>query len=637
MITDRGKIRVNPGVEYITDWTDGKGEYMIDPYVSSGRIIVNKMVTGCGFTSYCLSNKYDTILLSPRLRLIQNKLEQVNVGCEWCFYYNRERDKNGKELFSCHELEVKLRSYVQDRKQNGQPLKILVTYDSFCKLADMLEASLSCPVSATFRIVVDESHSLIKDVKLKEYSNKNVLSQLVNRLFCYERVLFISATPIIDYISQIPEFYNNDVFYYELEWSNVNPVYQRKHNCRSAIDAFHQIYERYQRNGMFDVRHVNSNEFTSDQAVIFLNSVEDIAKILKKYKDHIDARDVTIICADNKENTKKLQGVSSKYKIASSIPKMGEPHTTWTFVTRTAFEGVDFYSPCASTFVIANYYVPSLCLDIASDIPQIVGRQRRKDNLFRDTIHIYYVKNVRTVDGQEFDSYQQTKMQTSNDQIEIWNGINNPELQKVHLDNVALRIEKDDVYLTTANGKPEINHLLIQSERYCLDILRKQQCWFISPYYSHPRCSNDVHGLMTALGSISSGNVTEDRLKNIHVFLQSHPSLENEVKVMLQAEGYDDILYYLNSLTLERIKACAYRTNNMKLEISNRKRQGGIEEIVASAFVKGRVYSKKEVKETLQQIYNQQGIKATAKATDLSNYMECRSAKKNGLHAMLII
>ena len=81
-------------------------------------------------------------------------------------------------------------------------------------------------------------------------------------------------------------------------------------------------------------------------------------------------------------------------EIAESIPLNGQPHTTWTFVTRTAFEGVDFYSPTASTYIITNYNVSSLCIDIASDVPQIIGRQRRLDNPFRCVVNIYFTNNT---------------------------------------------------------------------------------------------------------------------------------------------------------------------------------------------------------------------------------------------------
>jgi hypothetical protein len=38
--------------------------------------ILNKKLTGCGYTEYCLKNKQKLILISPRKFLLENKEEQ---------------------------------------------------------------------------------------------------------------------------------------------------------------------------------------------------------------------------------------------------------------------------------------------------------------------------------------------------------------------------------------------------------------------------------------------------------------------------------------------------------------------------------------------------------------------------------
>lgn len=285
MINDKGIVKVSPDIEFINDWRDHNGQYQIERYVSSGRVIINKMVTGCGFTTYCLRNDYDTILIAPRLRLIQDKLEQeIKNGVNECYYFNREKDGKGNPLKSINDLQNEFQSYKWVRKCNckPKPLKILVTYDSFCRLADMLENDFGYNISKTFKIAIDESHSLIKDVKLKEFHNKCVLSQFIARLFNYDNLLFISATPIIHYVGCIPEFQNNSVDYYQLEWSNVTKVIQKPYRCKSAKDAFDQIYRHYiSNNGCFDAKY-NVGAY-SIEAVIFLNSVKDIASILTTY------------------------------------------------------------------------------------------------------------------------------------------------------------------------------------------------------------------------------------------------------------------------------------------------------------------------------------------------------------------
>ena len=85
------------------------------------------------------------------------------------------------------------------------------------------------------------------------------------------------------------------------------------------------------------------------------------------------------------------------------------------------------------------------------------------------------------------------------------------------------------------------------------------------------------------------------------------------------------------------MQANGFRMANMDKEIEIRNQTPNIGPIVASAFVKGQVYGKKEVKETLQGIYDRFGLGKTAKATDLSNYLAWKDAKKDGLKAMRIL
>ena len=53
-------------------------------------------------------------------------------------------------------------------------------------------------------------------------------------------------------------------------------------------------------------------------------------------------------------------------------------------------------------------------------------------------------------------------------------------------------------------------------------------------------------------------------------------------------------------------------------------------------FEFGKVYAKKYIKERLQEIYDNLGIKKTAKATDLLEYANCVTAKKDGMKAFRI-
>ena len=640
MIDNKGTINVTPGVDYVNDWKDKKGNYVLDKIISSGKVIINKEVTGCGFTTYTLSNGLDSILISPRIKLILNKMEQFNKDEEICFYFNRETGYDGKQK-TIDELKTEFTLYQHECKQNNRPMKILVTYDSFCILASMLEG-FGIDISKKFNITVDESHCLIKDIKLKEYSNKSVLSIFIDRLFRYENVLFISATPIINYMQEIDEFKNNYVCYYELGWSNIEQVIQRTYTCNSALNAFDQIYANYTKHeGVFDVIYQpNGYALCSYEGVIFLNSVTEICHILGKYitkKKLIKPDDVTVICADNKKHLDELHSVHKKLNITRTIPKMGDPHTTWTFVTRTAFEGVDFYSPSASTYVIANYNVSSLSLDIASDIPQIIGRQRRKDNPFRNTLHLFYKDNKQQLCNNEFVASQNLKMQESLRQIAIWQSAP-ADCKERALKNINICIKDNpyDQYITTTSGVPMINNLLIVSERYCFDVIKNHHQWFIMSSNAYGRAySMPVQELKDKLSKPQS---LADALRVAYdYFVCADKTLAIEYFIMLRNEGYNEIGYYYSNLSPDRIKACGFNSTKLDAEISNNNAYHNIAMHLLQYFELNGVYTREEVKGKLQMIYNELGLKLTAKATDLEKYVNCIKCKKNGSRAYKLL
>lgn len=650
MITDRGKVIIDNGVEYLADWQDYKGNYKFDQYLSNGRLIVNKMTTGCGFTTYCLCNMEHTILVSPRVPLLRNKLEQFNKNNQQiCYYYNREKNNKGKQMKEFSDLENEFTIYLQSCQFEHRPMKLLVTYDSFANLAEMLENKFGLDVNL-FRIAIDEAHCLIKDVPMKEYVNKCVLTDFLSRVFKYEKLLFISATPIVKYISEIEEFKKYPVDYIELAWPNIMQVITRSQPCKSAIDAFDQIYKKYSKNTdsignhFFDVIYDATAPYYSYEAVIFINSVGDIRKILNKYAVKgklIDLADVSVICARTKENIEELRRkVSKEVNVLESIPKRGDRHSTWTFVTRTAFEGVDFYSECASSYVIANYNVKSLCIDIASDIPQIVGRQRVKTNPFRSILHIFFINNERVLSDSAFAAMKKEKMEQSQLQIELWQSA--PEkCKEVAIKGINAIIDNEpcSIYVKTVNGFPEINNMLIISEEYSRDILKNHTQWFIMS--STAVCQNlysiPVQQLKDELTQTFCVKPTMERVRIALEYFTNYSQFGAEFLQMLHNEGYTDIARYFGCLTLERIHACGCDTWKMDAEIQANQVINRIVPIVSASFEKGKVYSKAECKAILQYIYDKNGIKKTAKAVDIQNFIGCAITKKDGLKAYRIL
>ena len=148
-------LQVAHGIKYLNEWQDENGTF-IDWILKQGNVVLNKVVTSCGFTSGCLGNDMNVILSSPRIPLLLNKKKQFNMvsknnphGIEYCFYFDRNRKVD--------ELKLALGNYFQCCQDPIYSHKtiLLVTYDSFSLLADMLERDYHFDISRDFSIVVD--------------------------------------------------------------------------------------------------------------------------------------------------------------------------------------------------------------------------------------------------------------------------------------------------------------------------------------------------------------------------------------------------------------------------------------------------------------------------------------------------
>ena len=636
-MTKEKVIKIDPGINYITDWVNDDGSFKINQYLPIGKTVINKGVTGCGFTTWCLVNDENVILCSPRIMLLRNKLEQMNINEEVCFYFDRTK--------SLQILKQDLENHLRGRYQAKKPVKLLVTYDSFSTLCDMLENELQFDIrSFVNRIVVDECHCLIKDIKLKEDTLNSILSDFLVRLFTYDTVLFISATPMQSYQEQIPLF-KNSVQYLTLDWDRVRPADVKTDACKGSKDAFDKIYKYYQthsdRSGRNIFDHIEYGDGAvaySYEAVIFLNSVRDICTILNYYINKhnlINPSDVTVICANTPANSQKLRKVDRRLGVMTTIPKQGEPHTTWTFVTRTAFEGVDFYSQSASTFVVANYNVSCLSYDIGTDIVQIVGRQRLLSNFFRETVHIFYVNNKQSLSDAEYDAYKQQKLKTSQDQIKLWQSAP-ASLKNLQLSNLQASMNQypNEYYLTTSGGKPVINPLLIVSDDYEHDIIKNYKFYIIRSTQTTPTYPQEVEQIRLAL--LNQPTIA-DKIHLLYDAFTKCPQYKDVLFEMLHRDGYQDIAVYFNQLPLERIKALGYHSTKLDNELKNQNSLPNIVNEVKKVFISGVVYSKAEAKKKLQNVYDNLGLNKTAKASDLMKLIPCAGAKLKGNKAIRIL
>jgi hypothetical protein len=310
--------------------------------------IFNKVLTGCGATTIALENDENYVIAVPTTELIVNKTGLDEAG------------SNGK-IFGVFGYFCNCKEALAEYLQTDGTKKIMVTYDSLPKVAEMINPS-------DYRLLVDEYHQLLKAYGFRDKAINGVLKEFRKfKSFC-----FMSATPIEE--SFIPDSLAN-VDEVSAKWNNTDRLVVNLQECNKPYTYVSNIIGNFMKDG-----YITFGELKSYELFFFLNSVRDIKRILDTTE--LKPEDVKIVCADTPENRDKLIG----YNIETSLSK----NKPITFITSKSFEGVDYFSETGVCFVVSNTGTTTTLQDISTDIYQIAGRIRTATNPFRNfIIHIY--------------------------------------------------------------------------------------------------------------------------------------------------------------------------------------------------------------------------------------------------------
>jgi hypothetical protein len=228
---EKFNIIVPRGIRYIGEWRN----FRFNNFPS--KCIINKQLPGCGFTEYCIGGPENVILCSPRKMLLKNKKDQHEFDV---YLVVNEMDKESnidKDLskvdkntnLDAEELDKKfmdnnseiykrlyreIEEYCISRSINGLPCKILVTYDSYRIVKDILE---KLDRFYTFYTVVDEFQSILHDSRFKsdielkflEYLKQSPrrreieFTNLKNEVIEIIKYLFLMKTEYLDYLENL--------------------------------------------------------------------------------------------------------------------------------------------------------------------------------------------------------------------------------------------------------------------------------------------------------------------------------------------------------------------------------------------------------------------------------------------------
>ena len=656
MINELPDIIIPRGIRYISEM-----DSLFRFYKLPVKCIINKQLPGCGFTEYCIGGPENVILCSPRKMLLKNKKDQhefevylvvnelekeievdkdlskINKSISRGDQFIEKLDEivNGKDTVY-NRLMNEIKDYINFRKSYGKPYKILVTYDSYRIVKDILT---SLDIFQSFYTIIDEFQTILHDSKFKSNTELDFLYHLHQS----HSALFVSATPMLEeYLNMLDEF--DGLPYINMDWGKEDPSRIIKPNLKvssmvSVGAKLPEIIDSY-KSGNFEraIRIVNGYpvEIISDEAVFYVNSVNHIVSIIKKCD--LQPEEVNILCSNTPDNLKRIQKKLGKRFTIGEVPLKGVKSKMFTFCTRTVYLGADFYSTCARSFIFSDSNIDTLAVDISDDLPQILGRQRLFENPWKNDAIFYYrsICDYRKISQEKFDEELERKKKATSDLLRSFESA--PDDAKLTLAETYRYVAKSanykDSYVAVnehqgSNLVPVFNNLVLVNE---IRAFRIQQYDYKDRFtvFSSVHASLSTEDLInrevsSVLYEFEQKTTYYDKMK---LLCNTNLSKEALELILAQISEEDDIKSHFLALGPEKIKALGYNMTKIRREL-------GIvifnkELLINTIFTNFNVGDKLnqiDIKQKLFDLYTSISYTATPKATDLGNYFEIKKCK----------
>ena len=651
-------IEVPAGIRYISDWKEFR---MLEfPH------IIDKKIPGCGFTEYCLRNNMNLILVSPRKILLENKEEQHKKEGREILYVKSalsvemamdkdisKRPKSGKSKIKLTDEELKRRAKLAkedydrisgeiqnywDTCFNRIPCKILVTYDSYRKVKDIL---INKGIFQEFYTVVDEFQSIFVDAKFKSTTEM----EFVTALQGVSRLCYVSATPMIDsYLAKLDEF--KHLPYFELDWETLQPERVSKPDLevkilRSLSNSAKAIIKKY-KDGNFDTATIIDPQtmqqkiVESREAIFYVNSVNNICSIIRNCELLPD--DVNILCANTPDNTRRIRTKLGKGFTIGRVPLYDEPRKMFTFCTRTVYLGADFYSDNAKTYILSDANIDSMAVDITLDLPQILGRQRLSINPWKDKADVY-VKVIMKNNQQAINEFKEMidkKIEKTTSLLDSWKDVSTEkrrqDLAEIY-QQIAEILNYRDNYVAvnsynSASLLPVMNDLALISEQRAYDVQQLDYKDRFSVFNSIENQFNielerEVNNFLLQFNSLEDGFFY--KMKYV---CENLPGKSIEIQTKIINELPKSYREFYTVIGPDRCRSLGYKYQLLKDSIDQINFDiNTLNNTIYNNFQVGEKYSNVTIKTKLQDLYNQLGYKKTAKATDLEQWFELKAIK----------
>ena len=298
--------------------------------------------------------------------------------------------------------------------------------------------------------------------------------------------------------------------------------------------------------------------------------------------------------------------------------------------------GIDFHSTCASSYVFADPNIDSLALDISLDLPQIIGRQRDKNNPFKNDIVLFYKtkrKGEKELSEEDFKKLQETRKEETKLLLEGFNSLTNLQqtsyLQKLKSDIKVSQYSRDFVSISKNTNLPVYNYLIEISNERAWEVSQKDyqdQISVTKSLYEAGYINTDYESNEDKIVSDFLDNNfyrTKVFKEQMRMYCEFCDTYRGNQDIMSSLDHKIKDSKYKGFYTFYGTSGCSsmdYEEKKLISGFKNDLKGDKLASLIYSNFKIGDRYTSKDIKQKLHEIYSLLGISKTAKATDLGKY-----------------
>ena len=546
-------IQIPEGTKYLS-------EHLQDlPY----NCIFDKGLVGCGGTTIAITNNQPYIISVPFLSLIENKCNQHS------------------NLFAVTS-KTSIKEIV-DYLQSVDIPKVICTYDSLCKLTEVIETNLN---PKDYRLLIDEYHLLFTSYSFRHEAVRCVLDNYTKfKSYCFMTATVLEDEFILTELSHIPKV--------EAIWSNVKEVTVASYKCETNV--------------INTVAHVITKHLSGElkgNAYFFVNSVQFI-------------KETILFCNLDETNTRAIWSKHNKVQMPISLGKTIDSPRKINFFTSTCFEGVDLYDENAVIYIISDKTKSNTLVDISTAFQQIACRVR--NTKYWDKIYHIYTSTRYDValSYEEFKQESKKTIQLSNQYLDYINKA--PE----GFANLFTSLN-EAYYIAKRGDEITFDENLVKIDLYNFKITRclyKLRVNLTKEYQNHKFKVQEYTSLIKKSFKIS--NVFKEVVEECE---------KGDIDYLNWAfNKYDFLEVAVKYLGYKKMKELKYSPKTIKrycMKYTHISKEEKVKKLCNDYFQTGLYYDNTTIKNEIQEIYNSLEIEKTAKASDIINYKKVKVKQK---------